>query len=43
RGAHSAKPEEVRRRIEEMFPEQSRLELFARGRSPGWDAWGLEA
>ena len=43
RGAHSAKPEEVRRRIEEMFPEQSRLELFARGRFPGWDAWGLEA
>ena len=43
RGPHSAKPEEVRRRIEAMFPEQSRIELFARRRTPGWAAWGLEA
>ena len=42
RGAHSAKPEEVRRRIERMFPEQAKIELFARGRAPGWDTWGDE-
>ena len=43
RGPHSAKPEEVRRRIEAMFPEQARIELFARLAAPGWDAWGAEA
>ena len=42
RGPHSTKPEEVRRRIERMFPEQPRIELFARRHSPGWTAWGLE-
>ena len=42
RGPHSAKPPEVRRRIEAMFPEQRKLELFARERVAGWDAWGLE-
>ncbi len=25
-----------------MFPEQSKLELFARSVSDGWDAWGNE-
>ena len=39
---HSQKPEEVQRRIEAMFPEQSKLELFARNVVQGWDAWGLE-
>lgn len=43
RGPHSAKPEEVRSRIEAMFPEQTRIELFARHPAPGWDAWGAEA
>ena len=42
RGPHSAKPEEVRRRIEAMFPRQARIELFARRAAPGWDAWGAE-
>ena len=42
RGPHSAKPEEVRRRIDAMFPSQSRIELFARRRVSGWDSWGLE-
>jgi N6-adenosine-specific RNA methylase IME4 len=42
RGAHSAKPEEVRRRIEAMFPKQSKVELFARTVAPGWRAWGNE-
>ncbi|MCQ3805120.1 MAG: MT-A70 family methyltransferase [bacterium] len=42
RGPHSQKPEEVRRRIEEMFPSQSKIELFARTKSAGWSSWGLE-
>ena len=42
RGPHSAKPSEVRRRIEAMFPQQRKIELFARERAPGWEAWGLE-
>ena len=43
RGLHSQKPEEVRKRIERMFPEQRRVELFARHTVPGWYSWGLEA
>ena len=43
RGPHSTKPEEVRKRIERMFPKQSRIELFARTTAPGWRSWGLEA
>lgn len=42
RGPHSQKPEEVRRRIEEMFPSQSKIELFARTSAAGWSSWGLE-
>ena len=42
RGRHSAKPEEVRRRIEAMFPTQRKIELFARAPATGWTAWGLE-
>ena len=43
RGPHSAKPPEVRRRIEAMFPDLRRIELFARTQAAGWDVWGLEA
>ncbi len=43
RGKHSSKPNEVRKRIEEMFPSQSKVELFARSTSGGWDSWGNEA
>lgn len=39
-GRHSAKPAEVRARIERMFPGHNKLELFARERFEGWDAWG---
>ena len=42
RTRHSEKPDAVRERIEKMFPQQSKIELFARKRYPGWDAWGLE-
>jgi len=39
---HSQKPEEVRNRIVEMFGDIPRIELFARQRVEGWDAWGNE-
>jgi len=42
RGRHSAKPAEVRKRIEQMFPQQKKIELFARERHSGWDAHGDE-
>lgn len=41
RGAHSAKPEEVRRLIERVSP-GPRLELFARQQAEGWTCWGGE-
>jgi N6-adenosine-specific RNA methylase IME4 len=42
RGSHSEKPEEVRKRIELMFPTQNKIELFARKKYEGWDSWGNE-
>lgn len=43
RGKHSEKPQEIRRRIEEMFPTQRKVELFARDGFEGWTVWGNEA
>lgn len=40
RGRHSEKPEEARLRLEQLFGDVSRIELFARSRRPGWAAWG---
>ncbi len=42
REKHSKKPDEVRTRIELMFPHHKRIELFARERVAGWDSWGNE-
>jgi N6-adenosine-specific RNA methylase IME4 len=42
RGIHSRKPEEQYPRIERLFGDQPRLELFARNTRPGWDSWGNE-
>ena len=39
---HSTKPEEVQKRIEDMFPTQSKLEMFARSTRQGWDSFGNE-
>lgn len=39
---HSKKPDEVRARIVDLMGDLPRIELFARERSPGWDAWGNE-
>ena len=42
RGAHSAKPLEVMGRIGFMYPQASKLEMFARSRVSGWHSWGNE-
>lgn len=43
RREHSRKPDEVRTRIEQLYGDVSRVELFARGPLPtGWDGWGNE-
>lgn len=42
RGAHSKKPNEVRERIEKMFPTQKKIEMFARTTPEGWDVFGNE-
>lgn len=39
---HSKKPDSVRERIGKLLGDVPRLELFARERAPGWDAWGDE-
>ncbi len=42
RGEHSVKPIEVINGITKMFPQQDKIELFARNNYIGWDNWGLE-
>lgn len=42
RGKHSEKPLEVIDGITKMFPQQDKIELFARNNFVGWDNWGLE-
>ena len=42
RTKHSEKPNEIRKRIELMFPIQNKLELFAREKTEGWDVFGNE-
>jgi site-specific DNA-methyltransferase (adenine-specific) len=37
---HSRKPIEVAKRIEMLYGNVPRIELFARNRFDGWDAWG---
>lgn len=39
---HSRKPDEVMERIEALYPNATRLEVFARRYRPGWDVWGNE-
>lgn len=42
RTKHSKKPDEIRKRISEMFSKCNKIELFARQKYEGWDAWGNE-
>jgi len=39
---HSEKPEYFRQLIETMYPRSKKIELFARRKVEGWDAWGNE-
>ena len=42
RKEHSKKPNEARERINELYGSVPKIELFARMKSVGWDAWGNE-
>jgi N6-adenosine-specific RNA methylase IME4 len=42
RKEHSEKPDEIVEAIEQMFPTQRRIELFARRKVKGWSVWGLD-
>jgi N6-adenosine-specific RNA methylase IME4 len=37
---HSVKPDAVHERIEAMYPNAKRLEMFARRPREGWQVWG---
>ena len=39
---HSKKPDKIRKRIVQLCGDIPRIELFARQRVEGWDAWGNE-
>jgi N6-adenosine-specific RNA methylase IME4 len=39
---HSKKPQEIQDKIERLYPDLSKLELFARRQRDGWDVWGNE-
>lgn len=43
RGRHSAKPPFVHEWVERCWPDESKLEMFARAGRKGWDATGYEA
>ena len=40
RREHSRKPDDVHTRIERLFGDVPRIELFARESKPGWSVWG---
>ena len=42
RKGHSKKPDFVRYLINKWYPDKTKLELFARNRYDGWDAYGNE-
>lgn len=42
RRQHSRKPELVREQLNKLWPDASKIELFARETSPGWDVHGNE-
>ena len=39
---HSKKPECAYKMIEDMFPDATKIELFARNERDGWNCWGNE-
>lgn len=40
RREHSRKPDSLQIRIDEVWPDHAKLEMFARQTRPGWDVWG---
>ncbi|RDT47348.1 DNA methyltransferase, partial [Escherichia coli] len=42
-GEHSEKPAEARHRLERLYGDVPRIELFSRRSVPGWDHWGNQA
>jgi N6-adenosine-specific RNA methylase IME4 len=42
RTKHSKKPDHIRNLITSWYPEYSKLEMFARQKTNGWDVWGNE-
>ena len=42
RGQHSRKPDHIRNWIKEWYPNETKIELFAREKVNGWDVWGNE-
>lgn len=40
RTAHSKKPDKIRDLIAKWYPEEEKIEMFAREKFEGWDAWG---
>lgn len=42
-GEHSEKPAEARHRLERLYGEVPRIELFSRSPAPGWEHWGNQA
>jgi N6-adenosine-specific RNA methylase IME4 len=39
---HSKKPEEIHERIDRLYPDATKLEMFARRPYKNWDVWGNE-
>ncbi len=42
RGEHSQKPWLARHKLEQLYGDVHRIELFARQQTPGWHTWGNE-
>lgn len=42
RREHSRKPDEIFARIDRLYPNLPKLEMFSRETRPGWDNWGNE-
>lgn len=42
RSKHSKKPNKIRRLINQWYPNKTKIELFARQKTPSWDVWGNE-
>jgi len=43
RTKHSEKPKEIRDLITKWYPNNRKIELFAREKIPGWEVWGNES